>query len=440
MRYIKAMVLFSLMLALLSFTACGNHQVPIENIQPSEEAATTVTNKPASDLPEEELPETPKPPFEGKIAFITQNLFYYDSAKPVIDKYGKDKVIRKFWPDGLLYFDLEKTTSIVMELVDDPEIKVIIVNNLFSNTYAAFEQLNETRKDIYVIFCQPEISSDGKFSPTADNISPTADLIVKTDFISQSSAIARQAQKLGAEKFVYYSSQTIDHPPYPLGHEIIKQVCNELDIEFIDATYPLSGYPDYLKFIQNDFPMMVQKHGKNTAFFATGGYMNLFIDTVIMAGAICPQAGNPSCFENFIGFLDSPGIFFEMESSLFEYLGAKELTDVMGKPYPLYSEYLMTLVRPYLEQYNMLGRISAWPVDDRFMSTITAAEYAVKWINGEVPKEGVDVEVLKQLMEDFTGVEVYLTPYTDEYPYNEEGTGETYDNFLLMNMDFITFE
>ena len=40
----------------------------------------------------------------------------------------------------------------------------------------------------------------------------------------------------------------------------------------------------------------------------------------------------------------------------------------------------------------------------------------------------------------FAGVGVFLTPYTDEYPYTENGTGETYDNFLLMRMDYITFE
>ena len=49
-------------------------------------------------------------------------------------------------------------------------------------------------------------------------------------------------------------------------------------------------------------------------------------------------------------------------------------------------------------------------------------------------KEGVDVEVLKELMEDFADVEVHLSPYTDEE------TGETYESFLLMLMDYIIFE
>jgi hypothetical protein len=48
--------------------------------------------------------------------------------------------------------------------------------------------------------------------------------------------------------------------------------------------------------------------------------------------------------------------------------------------------------------------------------TLSAAEYAIKWINGEVPKEGIDVGVLKQIMEDYAGVEVFLTPYKDEAP------------------------
>jgi len=43
-------------------------------------------------------------------------------------------------------------------------------------------------------------------------------------------------------------------------------------------------------------------------------------------------------------------------------------------------------------------------------------------------------------MADYAGVEVFLTPYTDQYPYTEFGTGETYDNYLMMRMDYIIFD
>jgi hypothetical protein len=42
-------------------------------------------------------------------------------------------------------------------------------------------------------------------------------------------------------------------------------------------------------------------------------------------------------------------------------------------------------------------------------------------------------------MEEYAGVEVFLTPYTDEYPYTEYPTGKTYDNVLMMRMGYVTF-
>jgi hypothetical protein len=98
-----------------------------------------------------------------------------------------------------------------------------------------------------------------------------------------------------------------------------------------------------------------------------------------------------------------------------------------------------------IAEKNMLGRLSTWPVYDTFMYTYAASEYAIKWINGEVPKEGIDVAALKQLMEEYAGVQVNLTPFVDDgthdyFKREGEPTGETYYNFLLMSMDYITFE
>ena len=100
----------------------------------------------------------------------------------------------------------------------------------------------------------------------------------------------------------------------------------------------------------------------------------------------------------------------------------------------------MKEARKILAEKNMLGRISSWPAEDYSAMIRASAEYAIKWINGEVPKEGVDKEVLTQLITDYIGVQAYLTPYIDGYPYVDGGTGETFDNFLLMRMDYITIE
>jgi len=72
------------------------------------------------------------------------------------------------------------------------------------------------------------------------------------------------------------------------------------------------------------------------------------------------------------------------------------------------------------------------------MGTATGAEYAIKWINGEVPKDSIDYDVLSRIMADYvnelTGESVDITLA----PYEEDGV--TYDNFLLNFIDsYLTY-
>ena len=418
------LILYSICVAIL-FVACKENSVPdqpVETITPLIEAEEPTNANPATD-------EMPEPPFCGKIAIITNTLLddVFYSAKSVIEKYGEDKIIHVVWP--IFGIDEQETMiRIVAELGADPEIKAIIVNTARWGTIGAFEKLRETREDVYVVYCAPNLSYN------AGDCLQTADLILKTDVVNVYSAIVRQVHKMDAKTFVHYLSQSDDRIPSIIAcQEQIKHTCNEFGIEYIEETYPVSGFQNYLDYIQNDFPEVAQKYGNNAVFFSNGDDC-LFISAAIHAGVICLLPHYPSFFYGIVGSDLEPGAIPGVYSGLLEYFETEVITYVMGKPYRMYSEQLMALARPYLEQYDMLGRLSAWPVDEYFMYTITAADYAVKWINGEVPKEGVDIEVLKQLMEDFAGVEVYLTPYTDEE------SGETYDNFLLMRMDYITFE
>jgi hypothetical protein len=434
----------------LSFTACAKNNIsepPFTETPPIIDEEEPADPDPMKPMEDEDL----RPPFEGKIAIITNdvtgNCIFY-SAKPVIEKYGEDKIIHFIWPvHPVGHFD--EMISLTEKLAADPEIKAIVVNSAFWGTNGAFEKLRETRKDIYVIFCAPEMYSGSDYPQTAELVTQTADLILHTDMLNMGSAIVQQAYKLGAETFVYYSSQTaFISSPYIERLELIKQTCNELSIKFVEAHYPPSagGYWEEVAFIRNDILSIIDEYGKNTAIFPATSYMDVIVGTIINAGAICPQAGTPSYFDGLFGDISDLMLgppYPAIVEDLMNYCEAQDITEVMGQPYPLYSEYFMPKARQHFAKYDMQGRLSAWPVEPHFMYTVTAAEYAVKWINGEVPKEGVDVVVLKQLMEDFAGVEVWLTPHVDDgiYDYNKitEPTGKTYDNFLMMRMDYITF-
>ena len=429
-------VLLTLCLTAL-FVACTTNNTP-------ENADTEI--HPFSE--EQKNAEAQWPPLEGKIAIITvpkwQDLETNYSAQHIVDKYGKDMVMHITWPDR--YKDETKQViSIVEELGQNTEIKAIIASNTVTGMNACIDKLSETRPDVFIVYCQPS---------NEPNIAQVADLIIGEDFLGTGQAMVEQAQKMGAKTFIYYSSSRF--LAYPVIFEMrkrIKEKCEELNIEFLNA-----GELDMPSAqINLNVDKYIQIYGKDTAFYCPGVIGNI-IGEVVTGGAILPQPWNPS---PYIGFPEILGIRWPDGKSFFD---AEELM-------PL--DYLISEATRIAAEKGFTGRLSTWPVPANMLNTVSAAEYAIKWINGEVPKEGVDVEVLKQLMEDYAGVRVYLTPYTDKYPYTADvdaevlqqikervfsgeaysilntdeypypyadvGTGEIHENFLLMRMDYITF-
>ena len=398
---------------------------------PSQTQGNTPTAYPSEPTPEEtEAPDTQEV-FEGKIAIITyaaSDITWY-SAFPVISKYGGDKVVHVECPLSYM-FEHEKMVDLVMELGADPDIKAIIVNRTYIGMSAAFEKLRETRKDIFVVYCTPDTDeSSAESTQTRAIVAQTADLVLATDELGMGPAMAKQAQKLGAKTFVHYSFPRHMSVPILLEmRELAKRECEELGIEFVGVTAidPLSeaGRDSANEFILDDVPKMVKKYGKDTAFFTTDSILKAsLIPSVVSEGAIFPY---PSPY----GFTS----VFQMEEEL-----RNRWADPSCSRIDIDRDVISGLTKAIAKK-NMLGRLSTWPVEADHMYTMTAAEYAVKWINGEVSKDNIDIEILKQLMEEYAGVEVYLTPYTDDYPYTENGTGETYNNFLMMRMDYFTFE
>jgi hypothetical protein len=320
-----------------------------------------------------------------------------------------------------LFSGFQESIDIVAKLGKDTEIKAIIVNTAWYGTESACEILRETRKDIYVIFIEPDLSSQ-----EAAKMRQTADLILKTDLLNTGTAMVYQAQKMGAKTFVHYYYPIFWWRPEIIKrYEQIKQTCAELGILFVDT--PLEFDSEGVHFarvqlIQDDVIKKVAEYGRDTAFFSSNvGIDQTLIYAVLEAGAIYPQQPEADPFH-----------------ALLQALGLISDIDGVFDCYSSFDEAISDIARG-LKEKGELGRVSTWPVEDIYMYTAVAAEYAVKWINGEVPKEGVDVAVLKQLMEEYAGAEVHLTPYTDEYPYVKEGTGETYENFLLMRMDYLTY-
>ena len=423
-------VLLAAMLA-LSVVACGQPAAqPTTTAAPTTaapaptEAPTTAAPTTAAPAPTEaattaapaptEAPTTVAdavaalPTFEGKIAIVTstvdQNEEEYRSAQDVIAKYGADKIVHETWPANFMQ-EQEQMISTVSKIGSDPAVKVLILNQSVPGCNAAVDKLFETRNDMFIVYCTPQ--------ENPADVSERANLIIIPDELGMGYAMPEQAAKMGAKVFVHYSFPRHMAQVLLSGRrEILKSECARLGIEFVDATAPDptsdAGVTGAQQFILEDVPKMLAQYGKDTAFFSTNCAMQIpLIKAISDGGGIYPQ---PCCPSPFHGYPTA--------------LGIEGGTGDMA--------YVISETNRILGEKGVLGRFSTWPVPAAMMATGASVEYAIKWLNGEVPQEGIDVEVLKQCMKDYSGVDISITAY--------EENGVTYDNFLMPLMGYLTYD
>jgi len=241
--------------------------------------------------------------------------------------------------------------------------------------------------------------------------------------LARGPAIVQQAQSQGAKVFVHYSfPRHMSNVLLAGRRDGIRAECERVGIQFVDATAPDptgdGGLPATQQFILEDVPRMIARHGADTAFFATNCGMQIpLISRVVDGRAIYPE---PCCPSPTHGFPAALGIESEPGQS-----------DVIN--------YMINETRRIAAERNMTGRLSTWPAPASMTWTVAGAEYAIRWINGEVPRTGIDERVLAQCVSDyireFTGANVtaQMSNFTDR------STDITYDNYKLLIMGHLVF-
>jgi len=351
-------------------------------------------------------------PFPGKIAVVTntvdQNEEEFRSAEQLIAKYG-NKIVHVTWPVNFMA-EQEQMVTTVARLAADKDIKALIINQAVPGSNPAVDKLKETRKDVFIVYCSPQ--------ENPPDVAARVNLILMPNEFAMGEPMVQQAQKQGAKKFVHYSfPRHMSQVMLSGRRDRIKQECSRLGLEFIDATAPDptgdAGVTGAQQFILEDVPKMVARYGKDTAFFSTNCAMQIpLIKAVVDTGAIYPQ---PCCPSPFHGFPSALGI------------QAKGL-DI---------KYMIAETRKALAAKNELGRLSTWPIPASMMYTVAGAEYAIKWINGQVPKTGIDSKVLAECMSNYikevTGEDIKVNMES----YSEGG--KTFDNFKVLLVDYLTY-
>jgi len=353
--------------------------------------------------------------FPGKIAVITtalsQKLEDFHSAEQLVAKYGADKVIHLAWP-VFINEENKQASAIVSTLAEDMEIKALIINQAMPGTNSAVKKLREIRDDIFTVFCTIHES----YAVTTK----CANLLFEPDEVGMGPAMVKQSKKQGARAFIHYSfPRHMSQPLLSHRRDLIRKTCEAEGIQFIDASAPDPTVADGLdiarKFILEDVPRLVARYGEDTAFFTTNcGLQMALIKAVVDCHAIYPQ---PCCPSPYHGFPEALGI--QTGEGL----------------YNLNS--LISEISSIAAEKNMTDRLSTWPVSASMMFTNAGAEYAIKWIRGEVPRNRIDDRALEDCMNSYIrevvgeGVEVAMTSYS-------EG-GIPCDNFKLLLMSYLDF-
>lgn len=346
---------------------------------------------------------------KGKVAIITntlsQNEEEYRSAQQMLEKYP-DRIIHELWPDNFMA-EQEQMVSIVTKIASNPDVKGLVINQSVPGTNAAVDKLLETRDDIFIVYCTPQ--------ENPPDVADRADLILMPDELKMGDNIPVQAKKLGAKTLVHYSfPRHMSQVLLSSRRALMIEKSKEIGIDFVDATAPDptgdQGVTGAQQFILEDVPKMIEKYGKDTAFFSTNCSMQIpLIKATMDAGGIYPQPCCPSPYHGFPGALGIESVAFSPE-------GMQHVIDETTR---------------ILTENGGAGRFSTWPVPVAMMFTNVGAEYAMKWMDGEVG-DTLDVPVLEALMGDYAGVKVETASYVEE-------SGTEFPTFKLVIMDFLTY-
>ena len=405
----KYLALILVLVMSLSLVACGGGEEAAQSDDESgEEAVQAYWN--ANDV--EGSIRSAFEASDGKIAIITntvsQNEEEYRSAEFMVEKYGVERVIHATMPDNFMT-EQEQFVSIVNQYASDPDVKCIIINQAVPGTNAAIDKVFESRDadNLLVIYCTPQES--------ADDIVTRADFVLSMDEINKGTVIAEQAHRMGCKTLVHYSfPRHMKQVQMYSCRDLMKEKAEELGMEFVEVTAPdptaETGTTGVQKFIHENVPQMVEKYGKETAFFSTNCSMQIpLIEACFEAGAYYPMPCCPSPYHGYPSALD-----IESPSNLVA--GLQSTIDAINAK---------------MEEAGLSGHFSTWAVPCSIANTAVATEYAWLWMADLA--DDCDADILGEVFKNYVQSDVVLTPYKDPE------TAEVFPEYFVYMQGFLTF-
>ena len=338
---------------------------------------------------------------------VSQGEEEYQMATQMKEKYG-DMIVTATYPDNFST-ETEQTINVVTSMAADPAVKVIVFVQAVPGATAAIERVRETRDDILFI-C-------GVCAEDPGVIAEAADICLLVDELSMGRTVPEQAAKQGAKTFVHISFERhLGYATIGARRDLMKQTCEELGLEFVDATAPDptgdAGVTGAQAWITENIPVLVDQYGKDTAFFSTNcSMMTPLIQQVAETGAIFPQQCCPSPYHGY------PSAF-----------------NISTEGHEGDVQYMLDQITAAVAEAGNSGRMSTWAVPINMLMIEAGVEYGIKYCEGEItPDEGstYNEEALFEEIKKIGGDDTQISNYSDS-------NGEL-DNFYLILCPFYDF-
>ena len=327
-------------------------------------------------------------------------------AELMVQKYGDagrgGMVAHVTYPDSFMS-EMETTIGQIVGLVDDPKLKVIVVNQAIPGTTEAFRRVREKRPDILLL------AGEGHEDPGV--IASAADLVANGDSIGRGYLIPYMARELGAKTFVHISfPRHMSYETLSRRRAIMEAACRDLGIQFVFETAPdpLSdvGVAGAQQFILEHMPAWLEKYGKDTAFFCTNdSQTEPLLKRIAELGGYFIEADVPSPLMGYPGAL---GIDLSQEKGNWPAILKK--------------------VEEAVEKAGGKGRMGTWAFSYGYTTTAALAEFGKR-----VVEEKAKVDSLKDLVAcygEFTPGARWSANY-----YTDAGTGVRNRKMVMVRQD-----
>ncbi len=329
---------------------------------------------------------------------VSQGEEEYAAAQKLLEQYGPDKVVTATYPDNFST-ETEQTIATVTNMAADPAVKAIVFVQAVPGATAAINKVKETRDDILFV--------TGVCAEDPAVIGAAADVCMLTDEITMGTSVIEQAVKQGAKTFVHISFERhLGYATISARQQLFKENCERLGVEYVEATAPDptgdAGVTGAQAWITENIKPLVDKYGKDTAFFSTNCSLQVpLIQQIAELGAIYPVQCCPSPYHAY------PSAF-----------------NISTEGHEGDLDYLYGEITKKVAEYGNSGRMSTWPLSVNMTMIEAGFNYAVKWVEGEIT-ERCDKDALLAEIVALAGDDMTISEYTDE--------NGTVENFFLIN-------